>query len=164
MRNYLYFRKLQGIYSGASACKSMELRTHEKLREQHRINSQLTAFFEITRGCSLLTLTGVTAPSHAQDTSLTFGKFYPTSKQPVLLVYILFSRRIIQWNNLPASVFSEHCSLDTFKAHVSCPNHLPVYQPNKLTFLFLNLFFIYIYFLLTNPANYPQMIGTGCIW
>ena len=38
-----------------------------------------------------------------------------------------FSRTIIQWNNLPASVFSEHCSLDTFKAHVSCLNHLPVY-------------------------------------
>ena len=38
-----------------------------------------------------------------------------------------FSRTIIQWNNLPASVFSEHCSLDTFKAHESCLNHLAVY-------------------------------------
>ena len=38
-----------------------------------------------------------------------------------------FSRAIIQWNNLLASVLSEHCSLDTFKAHVSCLNHLPVY-------------------------------------
>ena len=65
MRNYLYFRKLYGIYSGASACKSMELRTYEKLREQHRINSQLMAFFEITRGCSLLTLTGHCALSCA---------------------------------------------------------------------------------------------------
>ena len=41
-----------------------------------------------------------------------------------------------QWNNLPASVFSEHCSLDTFKAHVSCLSHLPVYNPIKLTFFF----------------------------
>ena len=37
-----------------------------------------------------------------------------------------FSRTIIQWNNLPASVFSEH-SLDTFTAHVSCLNHLLAY-------------------------------------
>ena len=34
---------------------------------------------------------------------------------------------IIQWNNLPAFVFSEHCFLDTVKAHVRSLNHLPVY-------------------------------------
>ena len=30
-----------------------------------------------------------------------------------------FSRTIIQWNNLLASVFSKHCSLDTFKAQAA---------------------------------------------
>ena len=58
----------------------------------------------------------------------------PTSLSSEYLSY--FSRTIIRGNNLPASVFSEHCSLDTFKAHVSCLNHLPVCQPIKLTFFF----------------------------
>ena len=51
--------------------------------------------------------------------------------------YLSFSQE--QWNNLPASVLSEHCSLDTFKAHVSCLNHLPVYNPIKLTFFSFSL-------------------------
>ena len=75
-----------------------------------------------------------------------------------------------QWNNLPASVFSEHCSLDTFNAHVSCLNHLPVYNPNFNFFSFsliiyicIYIFFLFVFFLLTIPDN-DQMFGVGCTW
>ena len=58
-----------------------------------------------------------------------------------------FSRTITQWNNLLASVFSEHCSLDTFKA-----------QAAAIISLFISLLHCKItFFWLTNPANDPQM-------
>ena len=84
--------------------------------EQRQIDSRLTALFKIIRGRLLL----------------------QTSLSSEYLSF--FSRTIIHWNNLPASVFSKHCTLDTFKAHISCLNHLPVYQPIKVTFFVLFLF------------------------
>ena len=81
--------------------------------EQRQIDSRLTALF---RGRLLL----------------------QTSLSSEYLSF--FSRTIIHWNNLPASAFSKHCTLDTFKAHISCLNHLPVYQPIKVTFFVLFLF------------------------
>ena len=60
-----------------------------------------------------------------------------------------FSRTMIQWNNnLLASVFSEHCSLDTFQA-----------QAASIIYLFISLLHckLTFFFWLTNPAYDPQM-------
>ena len=79
--------------------------------EQHRIDSRFTALFKFTRGLISVNSLGLLRP--VMRRKLVSSEYLS-----------FFWRTIIQWNNLPASVFSEHCSLDTFKAHVSCLNHL----------------------------------------
>ena len=88
--------------------------------EQRWINSRLSALFKITWGF-LHPAMRRTTHSHSDsfiplEISLSSDSVYPFSQSQI----------IIQWNNLPASVFIKHCSLDTFKAHVSCLDHLPV--------------------------------------
>ena len=85
--------------------------------EQRRIDSGLAASLG---GSSLLTLTGFCALSCAGHVACT--RKVHTSLSSEYLSF--FSGTIIEWNNLPASVFSEHWYL---LSHVSCLNHLPVY-------------------------------------
>ena len=81
--------------------------------EQRRIDSRLTGLvFKITRGFSInshrflrLVMCRV---HHSHSASFILLQ---TSLSSEYLSF--FSRTIIQWNNLSASVFSEHCSLDT---------------------------------------------------
>ena len=76
-----------------------------------------------------------------------------TSLSSVYLSF--FSRTIIQWNNLPAFVFSEHCSLDTFKA-----------QAAAIIYLFISLLQCKLTFLFCWPTQpiILKMWGVGCTW
>ena len=94
---------------------------------QCQINSRLTALFKITWGLLSVNSHGLLRPVMRRTRRSHPESFIPCSTSLSSGYVSFFLRRIIQWNNLPASVFSEHCCLDTFKAHVSCLNHLPVY-------------------------------------
>ena len=103
--------------------------------EQCRIDSQPTALFKITWGLLSVNSNGLLRPVPHKSHRSHLKSFIPFKLACPLSIYP-FSQK--QRNNSPTSVFSEHCSLDTFKAHVNCLNHLPVYNPIKLTFfLFL---------------------------
>ena len=95
--------------------------------EQRRIDSRLTALFKITRELLSANSHGPLRPVMRRTRRSPSESFIPLQTSLSSEYLSFFSRIIIQWNNLPAFVFSEHWSLDTFKAHVSCPNHLPVY-------------------------------------
>ena len=101
--------------------------------EQCCIDSHLTALFKITWVLLSVNSNGLLRPVTHRSCHSHSKSFIPLKLTCPLSIYP-FSQE--QWNNLPTSVFSEHCSLDTFKAHVSCLSHLPVYNPIKLTFFF----------------------------
>ena len=101
--------------------------------EQCCIDSHLTALFKITWVLLSVNSNRLLRPVTHRSRHSHSKSFIPLKLTCPLSIYP-FSQE--QWNNLPASVFSEHCSLDTFKAHVSCLSHLPVYNPIKLTFFF----------------------------
>ena len=100
--------------------------------------------------CGLLSVNsqGLLHPVTRRSRRSHWQSFIPlqTSLSSVNLSF--FSRTIIQWNNLLSSVFSEHCSLDTFKAQVAA-----------IIYLFISLLHckLTLFFWLTNPANDPQM-------
>ena len=101
--------------------------------------------------CGLLSVNsqGLLYPVTRRSRRSHWQSFIPlqTSLSSVNLSF--FSRTMIQWNNnLLASVFSEHCSLDTFKA-----------QAAAIIYLFISLLHckLTFFFWLTNPANDPQM-------
>ena len=83
--------------------------------EQCRIVSQLTALFKITRGLLSVNYNGLLRPVTHRSRHLHSKSFIPLKLACPLSIYP-FSQE--QWNNLPTSVFREHCSLDTFKAHL----------------------------------------------
>ena len=87
---------------------------------QRRIDSRLTALFKITRGLLSVNSHGLLRSVMRRTRRSLSESFIPLQTSLSSEYLSFFSRRIIQWNNLPASVFSEHCSLDSFKAHVSC--------------------------------------------
>ena len=95
--------------------------------EQRRIDSRLTALFKITRELLSVNSHGLQRPVVRRTRRSPSESFIPLQTSLSSEYLSFFSRTIIQWNNLPASVFSEHCSVDTFKAHVSSLNHLLVY-------------------------------------
>ena len=101
--------------------------------EQCCIDSQPTALFKITQGLLSVNSNGLLRPVTHRSCYSCLKSFIPFKLACPLSIYP-FSQE--QWNNLPASVLSEHCSLDTFKAHISCLNHRPVDNPIKLTFFF----------------------------
>ena len=81
----------------------------------------------ICRGSSLLTLKSFCTLScadhiaRARKVSSRFKLACP------LCIYPFSQEQYYSVEHLPASVSSKPCSLDTFKAHVSCLNHLPAY-------------------------------------
>ena len=124
-----------------------------------------TALFKITRGPLSVNSHGLLRSVMRRTRRSLSESFIPLQTSLSTEYLSFFSRTISQWNKVPASVFSEHCSLDTFKAHVSCLNHLPVYNPIKLTFFFLLFIYLFtcVFVLLTSPAN-NQMWGVSCTW
>ena len=104
--------------------------------EQCRIDSWLTTLFKITWGLLSVNSNGLLHPVTRRTCHSDQKSFIPFKLACPLSIYIFLKNN--GTINLPASVLREHCSLDTFKAHVSCLNHLPVYNPIKSTFfLFL---------------------------
>ena len=95
-----------------------------RISEHCRIDSWFMALFKITLGLLSDNSHGLLCPVMHRSRLSHSESFIPLKLACPLSIYP-FSQE--QWNNFPASVFGEHCSLDTFKAHVSCLNHLPVY-------------------------------------
>ena len=114
-------------YNNTSRVTSMLEDLEWRIFEQCRINSRLTVLFKFTWGLLSVKSHRLLRPVMRRTCRSHSESFIPRSTSLSSEYLPFFSRRIIQWNNLPASVFSEHCCLDTFKAHVSCLNHLPVY-------------------------------------
>ena len=85
-----------------------------------------TDFFKITRGLLSVNSHGLLRSVMRRTRRSLSESFIPLQTSLSTEYLSFFSRPISQWNKVPASVFSEHCSLDNFKAHVSCLNHLPV--------------------------------------
>ena len=98
-----------------------------RIPEHCRIDSWLMALFKITLGLLFDNSYGLLCPV-MHRTRLSHSESFIALQTSLSSEYLsFFSRTIIQQNNFPVSAFSEHCSLDIFKAHVSCLNHLPVY-------------------------------------
>ena len=127
--------QLTSQYNNTSSVTNMLEDVGLHTLDQHRIDSRITALFKITWGLLSVNSNGLLHPVTHRTRHSDSKSFIPFKLACPLSIYP-FSQE--QWNNLPASVLSEHCSLDTFKAHVSCLNHPPVYNPIKSTFfLFL---------------------------
>ena len=57
-----------------------------------------------------------------------------------------FPRTITQWHNLPPSIFTKHCSLDSFKYHISLNKKFKYSQTCslvKLSFISLTVYLFY---------------------
>ena len=80
--------------------------------EQCCIDSQLTALFKITWGLLSVNSNGPLYPVTHRSCRLHSKSFIPFKLDCPLNIYPFPQE---QWSNLPASVFSEHCSLDTCK-------------------------------------------------
>ena len=90
--------------------------TYLKNWEQCCIDIQLTALFKITWGLLSVNSNGPLYPVTHRSCRLHSKSFIPFKLACPLSIYPFPEE---QWSNLPASVFSEHCSLDTSAYHVN---------------------------------------------
>ena len=82
--------------------------------EQCHIDSRLTGLFKITRELLSVNSHWLLGPVMRRIHHSHSKSFIPLQTSLSSEYLSFFSRTIIQWNNLSASVFSKHCSLDTF--------------------------------------------------
>ena len=94
--------------------------------EQHRFDSCLTALYEITRGLLFVETHGLLSPVMCKRRHTHNESFIPLKTSTTSERLSFFSRTVIQWNNLPASIFNEKCNLETFKVKISQIHHLPL--------------------------------------
>ena len=96
------------------------------LEEQRRIDSRLTALFKITRGLLFVNTHGLLRPVTRKTRHTHNESFIPLKTTTTSERLSFFSRTVIQWNNLPASIFNEKYNLETFKVKISQIHHLPL--------------------------------------
>ena len=94
--------------------------------EQRRADSRLTTLFKITRGLLSVDTKGLLRPVTRQTRRTHAESFIPLCTPTTSEHLSFFPRTIIQWNNLPASMFNNLSSLTVFKEKLICVNHLPV--------------------------------------
>ena len=76
--------------------------------EQRRVDSRLTALYKITRGLLFVNTHGLLRPVTRKTRHTHNESFIPLKTSTTSERLSFFSRTVIQWNNLPASIFKEN--------------------------------------------------------